>query len=506
MKPHLANWRLFRLIDVVVPRVGIRPLLVALLLPGIIGLLMLDSWNDYRTLSEITAEAYDSSLLEPARVLESSVEFANDLTLRISAPMYAQVLLESRAGLRKYYRVEEIDPPIAPGKGSPVLPGRALIGMPDMPMPPQWPADAGEPVFYDSVYRNDPVRVVAIWRDLFYRGAHRQVLVQVAESMGPRLNAEERGRQQEALRDARMVVLVVLLVWLGVALALRPLYRLRNEIRSRSPQDLKPLDPARVPNEVVPLVEAVNHHIARYGDMLAEQSAFLADASHQLRTPLAIMLTQAEYALRERDPQRMREGLHALIEQLGRTRRLTEQLLSLAHASHEDERTAQAVDVDELARAVVLRYLPLAREKNQDLGCLTSPAPDADEDRTRWPLVVQGIEAELQEALSNLVHNALHYAPPGACITVSVEPGETDVLLAVTDDGPGLEPALRERAFGRFDRAGAEKGEGGSGSGLGLAIARAYARRNGGDATLEDGEVRADGGVGLRAVLRLPRG
>ncbi len=484
--------------DTVLPKVGIRALLVAMLLPGIIGLLVLDSWNDYRTLVEITSDAYDNSLLEPARVLESSVEFAPDLSLRISAPVYAQVLLESRAGLRKYFRIEEIDPPVVPGESISPPQGRALLGMPDLPRPPKWPSVPGDAYFYDGVYRNDPVRGVAIWRDLYYQGAHRQVLILVAESTGLRLAAEDRAWRQEFLRDGRMVGLVVLLVWAGVALALRPLHRLRREIGARSPNDLMPLDASRVPIEVAPLVEAVNHHIARYSDILDEQSDFLADASHQLRTPLAIMLTQAEYALRERDPQHMREGLLALVEQLRRTRRLTEQLLALAHASHDDVSEAQTVDVTALARSAVLHHLPLARDKQQDLGWQDTRAASGSS------VIVRGSEAELREALSNLIHNAIHYAHRGACITVSIDVADQEVLLMVTDDGPGLEPELRERAFARFDRAGAAKGDGNAGSGLGLAIARAYARRNGGEIELRDGEPNAQGSTGLCAVLRLP--
>ncbi|MEI2418205.1 sensor histidine kinase [Orrella sp. JC864] len=476
---------------------GIRALLVSLLLPGIVVLLVLDSWNDYRTLVQVTSDAYDNSLLEPARVLESSVEFAQDLTLRVSAPVYAQVLLESRAGLRKYFRIEEIDPPVMPG-GTRVPPqGRTLLGMPDLPRPGIWPMVAGEPYFYDGVYRNDPVRGVAIWRDLYYQGAHRQVLVLVAESTGPRQAAEERAWRQEFLRDGRMVGLVVLLVWVGVALALRPLHRLRKEVRERSPDDLEPLDADRVPIEVAPLVDAVNHHIARYRDMLAEQSDFLADASHQMRTPLAIMLTQAQYALRERDPERMREGLQALIEQLKRTRRLTEQLLTLAHASHDEAAAKQDVDLTALAHAAVLHYLPLAREKRQDLGWQDARAPGL-----RHANTVLGNADELREALSNLIHNAIHYTPRGARITVSIEADACSVCLVVVDNGPGLAPELRERAFARFERVGAGKDE--SGSGLGLAIARAYARRNGGDIELGDGEPNDQGSVGLRAILRLP--
>lgn len=486
----------FRL-DTLLPRMGIRMLLVSLLLPGIVTLLVLDSWNDYRTLVEVTSEAYDNSLLEPARVLESSIEFAEDLSLRVMAPVYAQALLESRSGLRKYFRIEEIDPPVPPDTVDVPPQGRTLAGMPDVPRPGAWPMTPGQPYFYDGVYRNDPVRGVAIWRDLYYQGVHRQVLVLVTESTGHRQAAEERAWRQEFLRDGRMVGLVVLLVWVGVALALRPLHRLRDEVRERSPDDLQPLDASRVSIEVAPLVDAVNHHIARYRDMLAEQSDFLADASHQLRTPLAIMLTQAQYALRERDPQRMREGLHALIEQLQRTRRLTEQLLTLAHASHDEAAVKQDVDLTALAHAAVLHYLPLAREKCQDLGWQDARAANGPRADT-----VMGNVDELREALFNLIHNAIHYAPRGARITVSIEADESSISLVVVDNGPGIAPDLRDRAFARFDRAGA--GKDGAGSGLGLAIARAYARRNGGDIELGDGEPNDEGSVGLSARLRLP--
>jgi signal transduction histidine kinase len=328
------------------PRVGIRALLIILLLPGVVALLVIDSLNDYRTLSEITNEAYDSALVEPARVLESSLEFTPDGALQVATPLYAQVMLESRAGLRKYFRIEQIDPPLPDDSPVPAEQGKTLLGMPDLPRPPTWPRSNGLPVFYDGVYRNDPVRVVSLVRDLYYQGAHRQVLVLVAESTGKRIEAENNARRQEILRDARMLALVVLLVWWGVSWALKPLRRLRADIRNRRPDDLTPLDASRVPSEVAPLVDAVNHHIARYRRVLEEQSHFLADASHQLRTPLAIMLTQAQYALRERDPARAQEGLRAIVDQLGRTRRLTEQLLSLAHANQADPLPRQLLDMN----------------------------------------------------------------------------------------------------------------------------------------------------------------
>jgi two-component system sensor histidine kinase TctE len=495
-----------------VPRFGIRALLFSLLLPGVVALLVIDSWNDYQTLAEITNDAYDSALLEPARVLESSIEFTPEGALQIVTPLYAQVMLESRAGLRKYFRIEEIDPPM-PDNQVPVQ-GSALLGMPDMPRPPKWPRSNGQPVFYDGVYRNDPVRLVAILRDLYYHGMHRQVLILVGESTGKRVEAEDAARRQEFLRDARMLALVVLMVWWGVAWALRPLTRLRNDIRSRLTDDLTPLDASGVPSEVAPLVEAVNYHIARHRRVLDEQSQFLDDASHQLRTPLAIMQTQAQYALRERDPDLMRDGLRGIVAQLGRTSRLTAQLLQLAHASQGGESPHRVLNINEVARDVVLQYLPLAHEKHQDLGwgderCEESAAADpaGESGMTGMSALVAGTEVELHEAIANLVHNAVNYAPVGARITVSVARVGVRAEVRVSDNGPGLSPNLRARAFERFDRAGADRRASdtpSSGSGLGLAIARAYARRNGGDIILRDGEANAHGGTGLSAVLWIP--
>jgi two-component system sensor histidine kinase TctE len=381
-----------------------------------------------------------------------------------------------------------------------------LVGMPEMPRPPRWPKPNGDPVFFDDVYRTDPVRAVAVLRNLYFGGLQRQVLVVVAESTGQRQAAEDTARRQEMLRDARMLALVALLVWWGVNWALSPLRRLRNEISSRSPEDLTPLDADHVPSEVVPLVDAVNHHIARHRKVLDQQTQFLADASHQLRTPLAIMLTQAQYALREPDPVRAREGLRAIVDQLGRTRRLTEQLLSLAHASQADSAPRERFDLNQVARDVVLRHLPLAHEKRQDLGWVDIrsqrgvPGEAWRDDAPVW-----GIEAELHEAIANLVHNAIRYAPEGARVTVAVSAPADRAEVLISDNGPGIPASLRKRAFARFDRVGADRSaQTSSGSGLGLSIARAYARRNGGDIELRDGDVNSEGGHGLAAILWVP--
>ncbi|WP_160982153.1 sensor histidine kinase [Paracandidimonas lactea] len=480
--------------------------LLVLLIPGTITLLLIDSWNDYKAASRVTQEVFDVALLEPARLLETSVGFNDDGTLRIDPPFYAQVMFESRAGSRKYFRVEEIAPPVRnlAGLHARLPEGRTLIGMQGLPRPPILAGDEGQPAFYTGMFRNDEVRMVSIWRDLHHDGQQRQVLVLVGESIDLRLRTQQEAWRQGLFRDGRMLILAVLLVWFSVEWALRPLVQLRREIKARTVDDLMPLDDQDVPREIVPLVRAVNHHIGLYRQVLDKQAQFLADASHQLRTPLAIMRTQVQYALREPDGQRVRETLEAIIRQLGQTTRLTEQLLSLAHASRKDATPQARVDLNQLAREVVLQYLPLARERHQDLGWIDFR--DHGPSQASSGVWVLASDAEIYEAIANLVHNAINHAGGGCTITVSSGLDATSAWVIVCDNGTGLDASLRESVFVRFDRGGpARKGMRGSGSGLGLAIARAYAERNRGTIELLDGDPSQDGGVGLCALLRLPR-
>lgn len=492
------------------PSRSIRYWLLALLIPGTVVLLLADSWNDYRALSRVTERVYDSALLEPAKLLETSVEFNTNGTLRIDPPFYAQVMLESRAGNRKYYRVEEITPPrlSLAGVSASDFSGKTLLGMQGLPRPKALAQVEGMPVFYDGMYRNDQVRMVAIWRDLYFEGQHHQILVLMGESMDFRLRTQQETWREGLYRDGRMLILGVLLVIFSVWWALRELEALRRDIRARDVDNLAPLDDQRVPREVAPLVRAVNHHIALYRRILDRQARFLTDASHQLRTPLAIMLTQAQYARREADLGRLHETLDAIIRQLGQTSRLTEQLLSLAHASRNEATPWARVDLNALARDVVLQYLPLARERRQDLGWIDSadaagPWELAQQAGHVW---VMGSDVELRESIANLVHNAINHSGVGSTITVAAGAEGNQAWVSVSDNGQGLEPALRESVFVRFDRGGADrKGKQGSGSGLGLAIALAYAERNRGTIVLKDGDPSPEGGVGLCALLTLPR-
>jgi two-component system sensor histidine kinase TctE len=212
--------------------------------------------------------------------------------------------------------------------------------------------------------------------------------------------------------------------------------------------------------------------------------------------------------MRERDPALLREPLQAITVQLARSQRLTDQLLTMAHASRAagDAAPAPIADLNAVAREVVLQHLPLARAKNQDLGWDDIRGEDVPESAApAAPAApVRAEPAELHEALANLVHNAIHHTPAHGSITVAVRIVGDQAIAEVSDNGPGMAPDRRAVAFERFGRGAPQAAGGAGGAGLGLAIARAYARRNGGDIVLADLAHPKAGGSGLCARLMLP--
>ncbi|MEO7953163.1 MAG: sensor histidine kinase [Polaromonas sp.] len=504
---------------------GIRAQLLVLLLPGIALMLALDSWSDHKARTSILENAYDEALLEPLSVLHDSVHIDANGEVALAAPFSVQAMFNALRAHHKHLHVGVTSLDTGAGTASAE---RTLMGANDLPAPPPHTertppppgfggANAGQIAFYTAAYHGHPLRVATLERELMDAAGRRYRLrVQAAESTDRRTEARQTSLQRELQQDLRMLAVTALLVWLGIAWALRPLKRLRASLRERPTHDLQPLDASGVPYEVAPLVDAVNIHIADHRHLLGEQGRFLADASHQLRTPLAIMMTQAGYALREHDPQVARETLRAIIVQLDRSRRLTDQLLAMAHASRaaDDAPPPPRIDLNMVAREVVLQYLPLAHLKNQDLGWVDIRGEDIPDDAAPRMLAapVRAQMAELHEALANLLHNAIRHTPAGGSITVAVRIEGDAALAEVSDGGPGIAPERREAVFERFARGNAadaaDTPEMAGGAGLGLAIARAYARRNGGEIELAGCTARSAGlasrTTGLCATLRLP--
>jgi two-component system sensor histidine kinase TctE len=482
-------------------RFGIGARLLTLLLPAIVGLLALDSWSDQHSLKQLVQDAYDRPLLDSVIALQSSMSVAADGSLQLNAPSVVQTMFNATNTEHRHLHVS-LTPrsPAAPGAAA----AQTLLGEADLPEPPDPQpgeppaAEKATPALYNAMYQGHPVRVVALRRVLVDgHGQSFDLLVQAAEGRGPRDQVLEASSQQALLRDARMVLVLVLLVWLGVTWSLRPLNRLRRTVLESKGQALQRLDTQDVPHEVAPLVDAVNEHVARHRELLEQQQQFLADASHQLRTPLAIMMTQAGVALRETEPAQLRSTLRAIVTQLTRSKRLSEQLLSLAHAHDSDpaEAVAGVVDLNTIAKDVVLQYLTLAHEKDQDLGW-GGTLDGTQLEQEAVPVMASG--PELHEVLSNLVHNAIAHTPRHGQITVTAGTDGDGAWVEVRDNGPGIPVQRRAEVFDRFRQIHAEPGARASGAGLGLAIARAYARRNGGDVVL------ADAASGLRAILRMP--
>lgn len=486
---------------------GVRSQLLLLLLPCVAIVMGLDSWADYRALKATLESSYDEALLEPILTLAGSVLPAPNAGF-IVAPGFATEALQ---GQRIQLHVGLT--PLAPEADAPAD-EQTLLGPADIPAPP--PGATAHPVpiaghdpsasrltLYNAAYRDAPVRVALLQREVRDATGRRYLMrAHAVESTARRDSVLNAALKRVLWQDARRLLLTVVVVWLGVAHSMWPLRRLQASVLGRDVEDLRPLDAADLPREVMPLVDAVNHHLAREREMLASQHRFIADVSHQLRTPLAIIMTQAGYALREPDPARVQETLRAIVGQLDRSRRLSNQLLSLANAERpvDSARAEERTDLAALAQELVLEYLPLAREKNQDLGWSELSAPGQHGGAGSGPVWVAAPSIELHEALANLVHNAIRNTPPGGSITLSAFASGEQAIAQVSDDGPGIAPERRERVFDRFHTT-----AGADGAGLGLAIARAYARRSGGNIVLRDGDHPAGPDrPGVCATLELP--
>jgi two-component system sensor histidine kinase TctE len=360
---------------------------------------------------------------------------------------------------------------------------------------PQMAPLVGAPRFGVATLQNgqigeEPVRV-AVLQLPDPRNADDTITIQVAETLNKRQALTEALRTQAvALPQVLVLVVAILLIVYGYTFVLRPMQRLRALIDNRGSNDLSPLDPEAAPQDLRPLILSINGLMERLSTSVAAQRRFIADAAHQLRTPLAGIKSQTELALVERDPGAVRVALKRLAKGTEHATELANRLLTLARAG--TPLTAPPVDVDLIGvvRDTIAQHLPDALARRHDLGF---------EGRLATPCVVHGDALLLREMLSNLIDNALRYSPDGGAITVSVErdPRSGGVTLAVADTGPGIPADERERVFEPFYR-GADVVA--AGTGLGLPIVRTIAHAHGASVSLGPG---ADG-HGLRVAVAFP--
>ena len=299
------------------------------------------------------------------------------------------------------------------------------------------------------------------WRVFATRGAERDVQVYVGE----RLDSRE-AILWAVLRSALWPVAVALpLLALAAGWAvyrgLRPLRQLGRALAQRRADALEPVRLPDAPSEMAPMLEALNALFERIDGLLASERRFTADAAHELRTPIAAIRAQAQVAMGEGDDALRREALRKTLEGCDRATRLVTQLLTLARLEALAAPPQAQVDLAAIARRVVADLAPAAIAKEQAIG-LDAPRPAR----------VAGDETLLEVLVRNLVDNAVRYSPRGARIEVSVNEGESEVILGVEDSGPGMQAVQRERLGERFFRV---TGSEASGSGLGWSIVRRIA-------------------------------
>jgi two-component system, OmpR family, sensor kinase len=324
------------------------------------------------------------------------------------------------------------------------------------------------------------------WR--VYTNIAGNYVVQVSQHLSARRKLAARTALHTILPLIALLPLLGVVMWIVVGRSLKPLNRVASEVSALQPQALQPLPERNLPVEVVPLVGALNDLLKRLGESARLQRSFIADAAHELRTPLTAVRLQTQLAERAASAEERADAFARLKTGIERASRLVQQLLILARTEPDAmERPYEPVDLHAVAREVIIEQAPIAEQKGVDLGL--SEGPQAP---------VTGNAQALHILIGNLVDNAIRYTPAGGTVDVNVVNEAKQVLLSVTDTGPGIPADVRERVFDRFYRY---EPNGGTGSGLGLSIVRDIAQRHGAVVQLSD----AQPGKGLAVTVRFPK-
>jgi two-component system sensor histidine kinase TctE len=414
------------------------------LLGPLLLLVAAGSFVSYRIALSAANKAYDSALLDPALAIASHLK-RSGTRLELDLPSIAIEALRIDTEDRVYYQV------LGPG-------GELIAGTPRLPAPPEL-LHPGEHIYYDATLEGERVRIAARAVQVETGTA----IVQVAETLIKRDKLVLELLVASTVPQVLIAFAAVALLWLGIGLGLRPLDRLRGEIAARSPRDLRPFSERDKPQEVGSLIAALNQLLSRLNAAIASQQRFIANAAHQLRTPLAGLKTHAELARREPSTSELRSLLDMIAGETQRTSHLVNQLLTLARAEPGETPSGQPVNLHEIVGRDVRDWVQRALGKNIDLGFELEDA---------WTL---GEPLLLRELAANLLDNALAYTQSGGSVTVRTGVRNGESVLEVEDNGPGIPEAEREKVFERFYRVAATGGEG---CGLGLSIVSEIAGRH----------------------------
>jgi len=442
---------------------SLRAHLLRVLLPPVAVLLAVGALVAYYPSIEPATEAYDQALVDVGIAIGTYIR-PGAAGYALDMPMPVEQALRTDRYDAIYYRV------LSPS-------GLGIAGDPALPAP-----ENGEAA-YDALYNGKKVRVVAVPTPC----GDSPCTVLVAETTVKRSKLAREIVLSSVLPEILIAAATLVIVWFGVKRGLGPLARLSEEIKARSPRDLHPIDAEAAPEETRPLLDALNGLLQQVAEASGNQQRFLANAAHQLRTPLAGLQAHTELALSKPLPEGVRAELEQVREATIRTARLANQLLALARAEPGARSKPSQLNLKGVVEAEADAWVHEALARDVDLGFELEPAP------------VSGDAFLLREALANLVHNAIVYSHQGGHVTVRTGARNGNAFVEVEDDGPGIPAAERARVLERFYRV---PGTTGTGSGLGLAIVSEIAAGHGAGIELGEGS----GAKGCRVAITFPHG
>ncbi|ABM41832.1 integral membrane sensor signal transduction histidine kinase [Acidovorax sp. JS42] len=455
-----------------------RQLLVGILLPTLL-FVGVNTYSLHRQALAALHTAYDRTLLASAKTISEQLDVRgwDDMAeLRAIVPYAALEAFEADNQSRMFYRVSN-------------LRGDLISGFAELPAwhgtIPQRPPYAALVDFYDDRFRDQPVRVAVLLQPVASSEGRGMAVIQVAETLELREAAALQILHTTLARQALLLALIAGIVVLVVQRATQPVRQLSSDLQARTEGDLAPLAAPTAPRELQPLIDATNAVMQRLSRLLAHQQRFVRDASHQLRTPLAVLKTQVQSALRGDLPPT--QALREIGDTVDRATQLANQMLALAKVEQlRQQGEVPVTRLDTVLREMALELSPLIAQGDLDFGITTDAAP------------IHAHEWMLRELCRNLLHNAIRHAPPGTELAVTLHREDGEAVLTLADAGPGIDEELAARLFQPFSA-----GDVRTGSGLGLAICQEIVHALGGSITLANRQ--ADGRVlGLDAVVRLP--
>lgn len=457
-------------------RGSLRRYLLAGIVVPITLFVAFDTVGSYRSNLAAIHLAYDRSLLASARSIGDLLQPVGN-ELKVDVPFAALDIFDAGTEGRMYYRINGLN-------------GEFLSGWPDLPdytrTPPQRSVYPALVDFYDADFRGERVRMAALYQPVAGQTLRGVALIQVAETQQTRERLARRILFDTVWRQALLIAVVVAVAWVVVTLALRPVNGLRDALLTRNERDLSPVATQPLPTELRPVAIAINELMQRLARLIGSQRQFVRDASHQLRTPLAVLKTQAQNGLSgHADPMGTLAQMHGTVD---RATRLANQMLALAKVDQAHGQGApERVDLGDAAREVALDMAPLIADRDLDF-----------ELHADAPVWVQAHPWMLRELVRNLLHNALRESPRGAALALSVESLDGLARLRVRDSGPGLDADTRTHLFEPF-----RTGHPSTGSGLGLVICQEICARLHGRIEFVNGVERGRD-AGLDAEVWLP--